>query len=188
MSLPLEVPETVGGSLCSDSSFQNFHPPHLLIYHCYGWAEKEQEERQNKNSPETGDRESGLLLAAVSTVQLYWHSGAPAFLPTKMCQGRDKQFSSSPFSFCWKSEADTAMFLRHSVLMAIGVHWPGRGQSATQSHIPSPAPLCKCTGRAEDACTAWIQAGRHLGLQERCWEQIWGSLYWQLVFKDLDLP
>lgn len=70
MSLPLEVPDTVGGSLCSDSSFQNFPPPHphLLIYHCYGWAGKEQEERLNKNSPETGDQESGLLLAAVSAV------------------------------------------------------------------------------------------------------------------------
>lgn len=153
MSLPLEVPETVGGSLCSDSSFQNLPPPHphLLIYHWYGWAGREQEEWQNKNSPETGDQQSGLLLAADSTVQLHWQvlqlsypqrcvrEGTSNSSPSLSLSARRVKLTLWCFwgTLCWWPWVFTGFALQTV---------PGRGlecHSVTHPHLP--APLCaKC--------------------------------------------
>lgn len=67
MSLPLEVPETVSGSLCSDSSFQNF--PHPTPTSSFITAKGEQEESRKSNRTkialrlETRSQGSFLLLS-----------------------------------------------------------------------------------------------------------------------------
>lgn len=160
-------------------------PPHLYCPAARAEQEKEQEERDNR------DQKSGptLVLSQLSSfagsqmVQL-------SYLQRCVREGTSK---SLPFSLCQESQVNTVVVVRYSALVVIGVHqppalnddrqraWVPLGHCVAADPYVTCSTLCKGTGRAGGACTAWGQAGRHLELQERDREQILGSCFWCLL-------
>lgn len=198
-----------GGSLCSDSlsSFSLFCLFFFFLCVCLGFflpiyivqllgMSRKSERTEIALRLETRSQNSSLPLS-----QLCSFTARVKYSGFLICEDVSGKGQATALFFLSLSHYIRRVKLtdRHSVLIVVGVHWPPPLNDAMQRaqvplghrvaadpHVPA---LHKGTGRAGGACTAWGQAWRYLGLQERCWEQIRGSWFWWLAFKELlDVP
>lgn len=143
MSLPLEVPETVNGSLCSDSSSQNFpHPtPTSSFITSTGGQERSRKSDRTKIALRLETRSQGSFL--LLTQLCSFTDRCSSFLTHKDVSGKGQAILLLPFLFLL--EEQSWCYDVFEALCAGGHRWSlafpfklcqAGDSSATQSHTP----------------------------------------------------